>query len=190
MADVVLFHSILGLRQAEREIAAALEGDGHRVIVPDLYDGARTDDYDEGLRLHDRIGEDTLVERARAALAEASEEAVLAGVSFGAFLIGSLWSQRLRMPGALLLSGFAPWMTPRRPGLPVSAHISRPDPFDSEEDFAAWEAAADGVALELHRYDGVGHYFLDRSLPGYDEGAAMLCMGRIRAFLGSLSVGG
>src|SRR6516164_1516112 len=85
MADVVLFHSILGLRQAEQEIAAALEGDGHRVIVPDLYDGARTDDYDEGFRLHDKIGEDTLVERARAALAEASEEAVLAGVSFGAF---------------------------------------------------------------------------------------------------------
>ena len=79
MADVVLFHSILGLRQAEREIAAALEGDGHCVIVPDLYDGARTDDYDEGFRLHDKIGEDALVERARAALAEASEEAVLAG---------------------------------------------------------------------------------------------------------------
>jgi hypothetical protein len=81
-------------------------------------------------------------------------------------------------------------MTPRRPGLPVSAHISRPDPFDNEEDFAAWAAAADGVALELHRYDGVGHYFLDRSLPGYDEGTAMLCMGRIRAFLSSLPVGG
>ena len=90
MTEIVLFHSVLGLRQAEREIAAALEGDGHRVILPDLYDGARTDDYNEGFRLHDRIGEDTLVQRARAALAEASEEAVLAGVSFGAFLIGSL----------------------------------------------------------------------------------------------------
>src|SRR5579885_597138 len=190
MAEVVLFHSILGLRQAEREIAAALESEGHRVVLPDLYDGARTDDYDEGFRLHDGIGEDALVERARAAMAEASEEAVLAGVSFGAFLIGSLWSQRPRMPAALLLCGFAPWMTPRRPGLPVSAHIARPDPFDSEDAFAAWEAAAGGVALELHRYDGAGHYFLDRSLPDYDEGAAKLCMDRIRAFLGSLPAGG
>jgi dienelactone hydrolase len=190
MVEVVLFHSILGSRQAEREIAAVLEGDGHRVIVPDLYHGERAEDYDEGFRIHDRIGQDTLVERANAALAEASEEAVLAGVSFGAFLIGSLWSQRLRMPGALLLCGFTPWMTPRRPALPVSAHIARPDPFDSEEDFAAWERAADGVALELHRYDEVGHYFLDRSLPGYNEGAATLCMGRARAFLASLTVGG
>ena len=81
-------------------------------------------------------------------------------------------------------------MTPRRPSLPVSAHISHPDPFDSEEDFAAWVAAADGVALELHRYDGLGHYFLDRTLPGYDERAVILCMGRIRAFLGSLPASG
>ena len=190
MADVVLFHSVLGLRQAEREIAAALEKDGHRVTIPDLYDGERTDDYDQGFRLHDRIGRETLVERAQAALAQASEETVLAGVSFGGFLIGSLWSQRPRLPGALLLCSFAPWMTPRRPGLPVSAHIARPDPFDSEEDFAVWAAAADGVALDLHRYDGVGHYFLDRSLPDYDEGAATRCMDRVRAFLGSLPVSG
>ena len=132
MADIVLFHSILGLRQAEWEIAAALEKDGHRVTVPDLYDGERTDDYDEGFSLRDQIGQDALVERAGRALAEASEGAVLAGVSFGAFLVGSFWSQRPKMPGALLLCGFAPWMTPRRPGLPVSAHIARPDAFDSE----------------------------------------------------------
>ena len=31
MVDVVLFHSILGLRVVEHEIAAALAGDGHRV---------------------------------------------------------------------------------------------------------------------------------------------------------------
>src|ERR1041385_8843576 len=90
MADIVLFHSVLGLRQAEREIAAALEEHGHRVILPDLYGGERTDDFDEGFRLHDRIGQHALVERAKIALAAAPEAAVLAGVSFGAFLIGSL----------------------------------------------------------------------------------------------------
>jgi dienelactone hydrolase len=188
MADVVLFHSVLGLRQAEREITAVLEEDGHRVALPDLYAGTWTDDYDEGFRLQERIGQEALVERASAAIADAPEEAVLAGVSYGAFLIGSFWSERPRMPGALLLCGFAPWMTPRRPGLPVSAHIARPDPFDSEEDFAAWKAEAGGVALELHRYDGVGHYFLDRSLPAYDDDAAALCMDRVRAFLASLPI--
>jgi dienelactone hydrolase len=141
MADIVFFHSVLGLRQAEREIAAALSDDNHCITLPDLYEGERTDDYDQGFRINDKIGQQPLVERARRALAEAPEEAVLAGVSFGAFLIGSLWSQRPRMPAALLLCGFATWMTLRRQGLPVSAHIARPDPFDGEEVFAAWDAA-------------------------------------------------
>ena len=122
----MLFHSVLGLRQVERDIAAALEGAGRRVILPDLYDGARTDDYDEGFRLNEAIGLEAALEaRARAAVAEAPDDAVLAGVSFGAFLVGSLWSERPRMPGALLLCGIAPWMEPRRPGLPVSV-ASRP----------------------------------------------------------------
>jgi hypothetical protein len=53
--------------------------------------------------------------------------------------------------GSLLLCGFAPWMTPSRPRLPVPAHIARPDPFDGEDVFAAWEIEGDGIALELHR---------------------------------------
>ena len=157
-------------------------------MLPDLYAGTWTDDYEEGFRLQEMIGQDTLVERASAVVAEAPQEAILAGVSYGAFLIGSFWSERPRMPGALLLCGFAPWMTPRRAGLAVSAHIARPDPFDSEEDFAAWKAGAGEVALDLNRYDGVGHYFLDRTLPDYDKEAAVMCMDRVRTFLASLSV--
>ncbi len=190
MAEIVLFHAVLGLREAERDVAAAFETEGHRVHLPDLYEGARTDDYDEGFQIVARIGQDTLAERAEAALARVPETAVLAGVSLGAFLVGKVWALRPRMRGALLLCGFAPWMTPRRRDLPVSAHIARPDPFDSEADFATWQGAADGVALELHRYDGVGHYFLDGSLPDHDEHAAKLCMARSCTFLNTLAVGG
>jgi len=183
MAHVVLFHSILGLRPAEREIAAAFEADGHSVVLPDLYGGRAVDEYDEGFRLNEEIGQETLLARARAALAEAPEDAVLAGVSSGAFLIGRLWGERPRMPGALLLSGPAPWMEPRRSGLPVSAHIARPDPFDEEQVFTEWAEESGEITLELHRYDGVGHYFLDRNLPDYDAAAAALCLERCRAFL-------
>jgi dienelactone hydrolase len=183
MAHVILFHSILGLRPAERELAAALEADGHVVALPDLFGGRTTEDYEEGFRLKDEVGEEAILARARAALAQAPEDAVLAGVSFGAFLLGALWRERPRMPGALLLSGPADWMEPRRAGLPVQAHIARPDPFDEEQVFADWAGEAGEVALELHRYDGVGHYFLDRSLPDHDAAAAALCLERCRAFL-------
>lgn len=183
MAYIVLFHSVLGLRRAEREIAAAFEADGHTVSLPDLYDGRTTNEYDEGFRLNAEIGEEAIVARACEALAMAPEDAVLAGASFGAFLIGRFWGERPRMPGALLLAGPTPWMEPRRRGLPVSAHIARPDPFDEEQVFIDWASHAGEIALELHRYDGAGHYFLDRSLPDYDAAAAALCLERCRAFL-------
>jgi dienelactone hydrolase len=184
MAHIVLFHSILGLRPAEREIAAVFEAEGYTVALPDLYDGRAVDAYDDGFRLNEEIGQEAIAARARAALAGAPDDAVLAGVSFGAFLVGQFWGERPRMPGALLLAGPAPWMQPRRRGLPVSAHIARPDPFDAEQVFTDWAEESGDIALELHRYDGVGHYFLDRSLPDYDEAAAALCLERCRAFLG------
>ncbi len=65
-------------------------------------------------------------------------------------------------------------------------HIARPDPFDNEEFFTEWTAAAGEAALEMHRYDGVRHYFLDRSLPVYDAAAAEFCLERSRAFLRKL----
>ena len=106
------------------------------------------------------------------------------GVGGGASLIGQLGGGR--PPGllVLLLGGPAPGMVPRRSDLPVSAHIARPDPFDDEQLFTEWAGEAGGVDLELHRYDGVGHYFLDRSLPDYNAEAAALCLDRCRAFLG------
>jgi len=186
MAEIVFFHSILGLREAERRIAAQLQAAGHRVTLPDLFDDRTAGDYEAGFALEAEIGKDAVLERARSALAATPGDVVLADVSYGAFLVGSLWADLPRLRGALLLCGFAPWMEPRREGLPVSAHIARPDPFDSEEVIMAWSADAGGVALQLHRYQGVGHYFLDRRLPDYDAGAARLCMKHALAFLAAL----
>ncbi|MGL5012057.1 MAG: dienelactone hydrolase family protein, partial [Paracoccaceae bacterium] len=56
-------------------------------------------------------------------------------------------------------------------------------PFDDEAFFSEWVGEAGDVALELHRYEGVGHYFLDRSLPDYNAAAAALCLERSLAFL-------
>ena len=186
MAHVVLFHSILGLRPVEREIASVFADDGHEVTLPDLFDGRTAEEYDAGFALRQEIGDAAIAARARAAIEDAPADAVLAGVSFGAFLIRHFWSDRPAMPGALLIAGVAPWMEPRRADLPVSVHIARPDPFDEEAFFADWAADAGPVPLSLHRYDGAGHYFLDRTLPDYDAQAADLCLARSLAFLRGL----
>lgn len=186
MAHIILFHSILGLRPVERELAATFEAAGHKVTLPDLFGGLAADDYDQGFALKRQVGDAAILDRARAALETVPDDTVLAGVSFGADLVGTFWGDRPKMADALLFAGIAPWMAPRRHGLPVSVHIARPDPFDEEAFFAEWSGEADGVALEMHRYDGPGHYFLDPSLTDYDAEAAALCVQRSLAFLGAL----
>lgn len=186
MAHIVLFHSILGLRPVEHDIAALFERNGHSVTVPDLFDGRATDDFDAGFAIRKEVGNDAIMARATAALAASPDNAVLSGVSFGAFLIAEFWGNRPHMAGALLYAGITPWMTPPRANLPVSAHIARPDPFDDEDFFAQWAADSGETALEMHRYDGVGHYFLDPTLPGYDAAKAELCLERSLAFLARL----
>ena len=100
MPHVVLFHSILGLRTVERDLAATLAGDGHVVTLPDLYAGQSADNYKAGFRLKEATGEAPIMDRARAALRNAPPDAVLAGISFGAYLVGQFWGERPRMPGA------------------------------------------------------------------------------------------
>jgi dienelactone hydrolase len=186
MASLLLLHSVLGKRRAEETLADVLRREGHSVLVPDLYGGACTDRYDVGFKIKDGIGEPLIEARALEAVGNMPPDTVLAGVSFGAFLLGSIWGSRPKSRGAVLIAGVAPWMTPPREGLRVTAHIARPDAFDAETEFEGWIDASGSAQVELHRYDGVGHYFLDPDLPDYDEGAADLCVSRVLGFLRSL----
>jgi dienelactone hydrolase len=186
MAHIVLFHSVLGLRPIEGEIAAVFEADGHVVTLPDLYGGKAADDYDAGFALLDEVGDAAIDARAEVAMEAVPEDAVLAGVSFGTVLVSRFCARRPEAAGLLLYAGVAPWEAAPRVGLPVSAHVAEPDPFDDEEYFADWVKKAGEARVEMHRYAGVGHYFLDPSLDDYDEEAARLCLDRSRAFLRGL----
>jgi dienelactone hydrolase len=186
MADIVLFHSILGLRGAEAALAGRWRAAGHRVETPDLYDGRRTDSYDEGFALHDAIGDDELTARARAAVAPLPAETVLAGVSMGGGIAGTLWAERPAARGVLLLHGPAPLSPAPRPGTPVQVHMADPEPFDDEAFIAEWLEAARRLPIELEdfRYPGVGHCFTDATLPDYDARASALALDRVLGFLG------
>lgn len=50
MAEIVLFHSALGLRPGVRAASDRLRSAGHTVHTPDLFDGRVFDRMDEGLR--------------------------------------------------------------------------------------------------------------------------------------------
>jgi dienelactone hydrolase len=185
MADVLLFHSVYGRRPAEAVIADRLRADGHRVTVPDLFGGRTAPTVEEGFAILEEVGWAAVAGRAEAAAADLPPETVLAGVSMGAGVAGHLWQQRPAASGVLLLHGVCELPAQPRPGQPVQLHLAEPDPFEEEEFVADWlaQAASISLVMEVFRYPGAGHYFLDAALPDHDAAAAALAEERIRAFL-------
>jgi dienelactone hydrolase len=188
MADVVLFHSILGLRPAERAWAERMRAEGHTVVLPDLYGGETADSYEAGEALRDRVGWEAMMASARAAVAPLPPETVLAGLSLGAQVAGEIWPARPATAGVLLLHGPCEVPAGARPGLPVQAHLAEPEPFDDEGFIADWAEGMRAAALgfELFRYPGAGHYSTDATLPDHDAAAAALAAERVLGFLARL----
>ena len=188
MSDVLLFHSVYGRRPAEQAIAERLRGLGHRVIVPDLYDGRVAASVTEGFALQEEIGWTRIAERAAKAASDMPPETVLAGVSMGAGVAAELWAVRPAAAGILLLHGICALPAEPRQGIPLQLHLAEPDEYEDEDFVAEWlDAAANrGIAIEAFRYPGAGHYFLDPALPDYDAVAAALAWERIVPFLARL----
>jgi len=182
MPTILLFHSVLGRRPVEFGLADEWRAAGHDVTLPDLFDGRVAESYDDGFAILQDLGVETVAARAVAAAEPLPADTVLAGVSMGAGMAAQVWATRPHTAGVLFLAGPAPW--PATVGrTSVQVHAARPDPFDDEAVFEAWEADNPGVHLEVFRYDGVGHYFLDNSLADFDATADRLCRQRCREFL-------
>lgn len=183
-ATIILFHSVLGLRENEQHLARKLGAAGHAVTLPDLYAGVTTDDLEEGFAIKARIGWDVICQRARDALAAMPGDTVLAGISMGAGVVASVWASR-PLAAKVLLHGLATVPANIRPGLPVQLHVAETDPFFPEPDVRAWQHAAEAAraGVRIFRYPNSGHYFSDPALPDYNDTAAALLWQRVLAFL-------
>ncbi len=185
MTDVVLFHHAQGLTEGVSEFADQLRAAGHRVTVPDLYEGATFGTLDEGVAYAQRAGFDTVLERGRRAAEDLPAGLVYAGFSLGVMPAQLLAQTRPGARGALFMSGclpaakFGAWP----PGVPVQVHGMDADPWFAEDLDAARELARTAEDAELFRYPGDRHLFADSSLPDYDEPAASLLRQRVLAFL-------
>jgi dienelactone hydrolase len=188
MAQVVLFHSAYGLRQAEASAAARLRAVGHEVITPDLYGGRTAGTLDAALALMDTVGWDLICARARQVLQAVPGTAVLAGLSMGAGVIGSVWHQRQAAAGIVLLHGIAPIPASARPGLAVQVHLAEDDPFAPRQATARWQADAGraSLAAQVFTYPGAGHFYTDPSLADYHPAAAGRTWQHVTAFLSAL----
>lgn len=189
MADVLMFHHILGLTPGMREFADRLRAAGHRVHTPDLYDGRVFESMDDAFAFV-KSGEVDVDAGADAAAAGLPPHLVYLGVSSGVMRAQRLAQQRAGAVGAVLLESaipvtgewaFGPWPD----GVPVQIHGMDADEFFvGEGDIdAAREIVASAADGELFTYPGDGHLFEDSSLPGYDADATELLTARVLEFL-------
>ena len=192
MAEVVLFHSALGLRPGVTAAADRLRAAGHNVHTPDYYDGEVFDDLDEGLRKRDELGYAEIAQRARDAVARLPAELVFAGFSLGAMPAELLAATTPGTRGAVLMhaaipvKGFGGFGVERWPaGVPVQAHYAAEDPWVEAGEVAALGDAVRGAgaAFEEHAYPGSGHLFADPDLPGYDRASSEAMWRRVLDFL-------
>jgi dienelactone hydrolase len=188
--EIVLFHSVLGLRPGVLRWAERLRAEGYVVHTPDLYDGEVFDDYEAGFAKVEAIGGiGALIERTNAAVAGLPERVVYAGFSNGGASAQLLALARpgarglVLMHAALPVEAFGAEAWPA--GVPVQVHYAEHDPFREQEalDALAAQARASGAPFEAWDYPGSGHLFADPDLSEYDAASADLMFGRVLDFL-------
>lgn len=188
MTDVILFHHAQGLTDGVRVFADQLRAAGHRVTVPDLYDGATFDTLADGVAYAEQVGFDTVIDRGRLAAEGLPSEIVYAGFSLGVMPAQMLAQTRLGAKGALLFHACVPpseFGSPWPHGVPLQIHAMDADKLllDEGDLDTARDLAETIASAELFLYPGDQHLFADSSLPDYDEAAATLLTQRVLSFL-------
>jgi len=187
MAEVLLFHHVMGQTPGFFAFADELRQAGHTVHTPNLLDGRTFDSIDEGLAYVGEIGFGEVIGRGDQAASELPEGLVYGGFSLGVVPAQKLAQTRPGAKGALFfyscvpVSEFGEWPE----GVPVQIHGADADPFfvDEGDIDAARELVGSTDDAELFLYPGDQHYFADSSLPSYDAAATALLTQRVLAFL-------
>jgi dienelactone hydrolase len=188
MAQIALFHSVLGVRPGVRDAAKQLRAAGHDVEVIDQYGGRVFDDYETASAFAFGIGYRPLMELAVQSVEHLPDGFIAAGFSNGGGM-SELVASRRRVAGVLMLSGAAPLellgLSAWPAGVPGQIHYALDDPFRTQASIDSVAAAMRdaGATLEVFDYPGSGHLFTDASLPEeYDAASAALLFERVLGF--------
>ena len=191
MAEIVLYHHVLGLTPGVTAFADHLRSAGHIVHTPDLFDAHIFTTLEEGIAHARTVGFDTIIDRGVTVAETLGPELVYAGFSMGVMPAQKLAQTREGARGALFFDSClsVTEFGDRWPdGVPVQVHGMDADPeFVGGGDLDAAQALVDSTdQAELFLYPGDVHLFADSSLPTYDRTATMLMTDRVLTFLSAL----
>ncbi|MDW3213945.1 MAG: dienelactone hydrolase family protein [Ilumatobacteraceae bacterium] len=188
MVDVIVFHHALGVTAGVRAFADRLMAAGHRVMVPDLYDGETLDTIEAGVGHAEAIGFDTIIDRGVAVVTATDEPFVTIGFSLGVLPAQSLAQTHRRAVGAVLCHAAIPLGTfaddwPE--GVALQLHNAPDDSWGDLDEAQALAAAVPGA--ELFRYDTARHLVADSSVDDYDADIAEQIIDRTLMLLATVS---
>lgn len=189
MAQIALFHSVLGIRHGVTDAASRLRADGHDVEVIDYYGGRQPfDDYDEASAFVDEVGFPELMRRVLAACENLEDGFIAMGFSNGGGMAEYVALHR-PVAGVVMASGALPiamlGATRWPEGVPAQIHYTTDDPFRDQASIdAVASAVRESAPLDLYvDYPGSGHLFTDESLASeYDEAATARFWERVLSF--------
>lgn len=184
MADVVVFHHAQGLTAGVHEFAEQLGAAGHRVMVPDLYEGETFDSIDEGVAHAQALGFDTVIDRGVAAASSLDGPFCVVGFSLGVLPAQNLAQTHPRARGAVLCHAAIPLGTfgdSWPDGVTLQLHTAERDGLGDYDD--AVELAAAVEHAELFVYDTAAHLVADSSLPDHDTDIAAQILSRTLGLL-------
>ena len=192
MAEIVLYHHVMGLTPGVTAFADQLRSAGHIVHTPDLFDANTFTTLEEGIAHARTVGFETIIDRGVTVAETLGPELVYAGFSMGVMPAQKLAQTREGARGALFFDSCLPVTEfgDRWPdGVPVQIHGMDADPeFAGGGDLDAAQALVDSTdQAELFLYPGDVHLFADSSLPTYDRTATMLLSDRVFVFLSALT---
>ncbi len=195
MAQLLIFHHVLGLTSGVEAFANAIAVAGHDVITPDLFDGATFDSIEDGVAHAGGIGFETIAELGARHADQCGDALVVAGFSLGVLPAQRIAQQRAGVIGALLYHGAVPLSffgegeDPAWPAsVPVQIHIGADDPLAEEDLPAAEEIVSRAEHGTLHLYPTDRHLVADVSSADYDADIAKLILERTLQFLDDLSL--
>jgi len=188
VAEIAVFHSVLGVRPGVLDAARRLTEAGHEVLVADLFEGEVFDEYEPAMHhAEEVIGHRELLARAARATASLSDGLLTLGFSMGTAPAEYIALQR--GAGTVLFAGAVPLIAFHEDDWPsrvaVQLHGMLSDPWREPHLLEAFtkEVRACGAPCEVYDYPGTGHLFTDASLSAeYDADAAETAWARVLTF--------
>jgi len=190
---VLVAHAWWGLKPFFVDLVDRFAAEGFVTLAPDIFgDGELATTIDDAQARMDSASGAEMAARVRSAHdalmvdpARSGEAIGLVGFSMGAWVGGALAATAEDVAAVVVAYGTDELKNHGTSLAAYQAHVTPADEWEPDEGVDAWvdSLRAAGRPIELHRYPGTKHWFLESDRPEYDAAMAQLFWERTVAFL-------